>query len=78
MSDCGPECTEILREIERFLDDEVEPSVRARVEAHLGDCSPCTDRADFQRHLKELVRQRCAEEVPASLLERIQRITSGM
>ena len=72
-SDCGPECEEALREIERFLDDELDPAVRASVGRHLASCSPCTQRADFRRHLKELIASRCGHDaVPADLLPRIK------
>jgi mycothiol system anti-sigma-R factor len=72
LSDCGPECLKALREIERFLDGESEPGVRAYVVAHLAGCSPCSERAAFRRHVKELIGAKCREEeVPAELQVRI-------
>jgi mycothiol system anti-sigma-R factor len=73
MSDCGPECTETLREIERFLDGELDSIVRVRVETHLADCFPCTRRAEFKRHLKVIVSRSCGGgEVPGEIAERIR------
>jgi mycothiol system anti-sigma-R factor len=73
MSDCGPECTETLREIERFLDGELDSVVRVRVETHLADCFPCTQRAEFKRHLKVVVSRSCGgSEVPAVVADRIR------
>lgn len=73
MVDCGPECTEVLREIERFLDGELDTIVRVRVETHLADCFPCTQRAEFRRHLKVVVSRSCTgAEVPEQVAERIR------
>ncbi len=68
-------CSETLAEIERFLDGEADQALRDRVGAHLADCTPCMDRADFRTHLKDLVRDRCREqEVPDALVARIEQI----
>jgi mycothiol system anti-sigma-R factor len=73
MRECDPNCTETLLEVEAFLDGEVDPALAERITTHLSDCSPCTDRAAFRKHLKELVASRCIErEVPAELRDRIQ------
>jgi mycothiol system anti-sigma-R factor len=73
MSDCGPGCTETLREIERFLDGELDSIVRVRVETHLADCFPCSRRAEFQRHLKVIVSRSCGgAEVPQAVADRIR------
>jgi mycothiol system anti-sigma-R factor len=74
MDDCGPECQEALREIERFLDHEVDDVVRIKVERHVSGCGPCTDKMEFRAHLKALVQSKCSEhELPAGLEERLRR-----
>ena len=66
MAKCGPECEETLREIERFLDHEVDDVIRARVERHLSGCEGCTDKATFRVHLKALIQVKCTEhEIPS-------------
>jgi mycothiol system anti-sigma-R factor len=73
MRECGPDCTETLLEVEAFLDGEVDPALAERITSHLSDCSPCTDRTEFRKHLKELVASRCIErDVPDELRERIR------
>ena len=73
MIDCGPECIDNLREIERFLDGELDTIVRVRVETHLADCFPCTQRAEFRRHLKVIVSRSCGgADVPQQVSERIR------
>jgi len=75
MPESEPECTETLLEVEAFLDGEVDPALATRIRGHLGDCSPCMDRAEFRKNLKELVQSKCIErEVPAALLDRIRQL----
>jgi mycothiol system anti-sigma-R factor len=72
MSNCGTNCEEALREIGRFLDGELDVDLTAAIQRHIGDCHPCGERAEFQRHLKVLIASKCAtEHVPPELLERI-------
>lgn len=80
LSDCGPECLEALREIERFLDGELEdPGMRAFVDRHLSGCSPCMERAEFRRHLKEIVGSKCRErQVPPELSERLRSLIENL
>jgi mycothiol system anti-sigma-R factor len=67
------ECRQVLEQVELYLDGELGPDLRARIDEHLGKCSPCMDHSDFQRHLKELLRAKCGcDQVPGDLLERIR------
>ena len=73
--DCGPECEETLREIERFLDGELEPGLRAVIASHLSGCNPCSERAEFRQHVKDLVASKCATDtMPTDLLSRIKAV----
>jgi mycothiol system anti-sigma-R factor len=75
MVDCGPECQEALRELERFLDRELDDTIRMKVERHLSGCNPCTDKLEFRVYLKALVQAKCSErELPAGLEERVRRV----
>jgi mycothiol system anti-sigma-R factor len=56
---------EALKEIERLLDGELPPELRIKVQAHLSGCSPCMDRAEFRRHLKEMVASKCTGDQPS-------------
>jgi anti-sigma factor (TIGR02949 family) len=72
-----PECEEALRDIERFLDGEMGPPRSLEVDAHLKGCSPCMERADFKRHVKDLVASRCSsDEVPAGLKVKVMQMLS--
>ncbi len=70
--DCGPECQETLREVERFLDGELDDVVRIRIEHHLSDCNPCMKRTEFRRYVRVVVASKCgSEEPPDGLKDRI-------
>jgi anti-sigma factor (TIGR02949 family) len=77
MDDCGPECQEALRELERFLDHEVDDVVRIKVERHLSGCGSCTDHMEFRVYLRALIQTKCSErELPVGLEERVRRVLS--
>jgi len=56
---------EALKEIERLLDGELPVELRIKVQAHLSGCGSCTDRAEFRRHLKEMVASKCTGDQPS-------------
>jgi mycothiol system anti-sigma-R factor len=67
------ECEQALRQIELYLDGELASLERVDVERHLGACSDCYGHSEFQRRLKEMLRETCGcKDVPESLLERVQ------
>ena len=75
MPESEPDCTETLLEVEAYLDGEVDTALAERIKGHLSDCSPCGDRAEFRKHLKELVQSKCTErEVPDALVDRIRQL----
>ncbi len=67
------DCEQALRDLEAYLDGELEPSTLRALEVHFDDCPPCSSRAEFQRRLKVLVAGKCSStsEVPATLKARI-------
>lgn len=68
------DCEEVLHEIQLFIDGEVSTERASTLSAHLGHCSPCMERAEFQAKLKEIVRTKCRSEVPDHLMVRIRRV----
>ena len=72
MGDRGCDCNEARAEAQRFIDGELDVSVRIQIEQHLADCHGCTERTEFQRHLKLLIAKKCGQEaVPPELEERV-------
>jgi anti-sigma factor (TIGR02949 family) len=65
------DCDEVLERLHRYLDGECPSNVERIVREHLEECSPCLDRADFQRQLRALIASKCKEVAPPGLLDRI-------
>jgi anti-sigma factor (TIGR02949 family) len=73
------DCREALRRIAAYLDRELDPSERAELEEHLERCRSCFSRAEFERKLKDRVREELgAERVPAELEGRIRLLIRGL
>jgi mycothiol system anti-sigma-R factor len=73
MAEGGSHCEEALREVQRFLDGELDPSIRTRIELHFSDCPPCMQRVEFRRHLKIIVSSKCGgDAVPAHVDQKIR------
>ena len=61
-------CEEVLDQVEHYLHGELDPELSARLAEHLAECSPCWDRAEFQRKLKDIVRAKCGQgDAPAQV-----------
>jgi mycothiol system anti-sigma-R factor len=68
------DCERALREIEIYVDGELDAAEAEMLRAHLVDCPPCGTRAEFQRRLKALLAAKCASEMPSSLQVRLRAV----
>jgi predicted anti-sigma-YlaC factor YlaD len=64
------DCEEVWRHISNYLDDEVDPMLRATMSAHFKDCAHCTAVLDGARNVVKLVGDGRAFEIPAGARER--------
>lgn len=69
----GP-CEETMRELYQFLDGELTEERRRTIEVHLDHCGPCVEVVSFESELRRVVADRCREEVPPELRDRIRRV----
>jgi len=67
------DCNETLKELYGFLDGQLSDDDREHIRHHLDDCSPCLEAFDFEAELRLVIRNRCTDQVPESLRERIAR-----
>lgn len=67
----GHDCDDALHELYGFLDGELTPERRARIQQHLEACPPCFEGFDFEAELRVVVARKCQEQVPDSLRARI-------
>ena len=58
-------CREVIREISNFIDAELDPELRARMEAHFKTCHHCTAILDGARNVITLVGDGRTFTVPA-------------
>jgi mycothiol system anti-sigma-R factor len=65
-------CEEVLAEVEDYLHGELDPDRARLLAAHLSTCSPCWDRAEFARKLKDIVKSKCRSQAPEHLVVRIR------
>jgi len=67
------DCTQVLKEIELYLDGELTGAACGEIKAHLSGCGSCMDRTEFRKRVSELVASKCGcEEVPSELLDRLR------
>ena len=67
------DCSETLRELETFLDDELDASQREAIREHLDGCMDCLQAFDFHAELRTVIRAKCSnDEIPAGLLSKIE------
>ena len=70
--DSDSQCSGVLRDVWLFLDDEMDPENRARVQQHLDECSPCLVEAGLDQKLKQLLHKKCGgERAPEQLRARL-------
>jgi putative zinc finger protein len=71
-------CVEVWREISNYLDEDISPAVRERMEAHFKVCAHCTAVVDGTRNVVGLVGDgrvfQMPEEFSKRLHERLQKL----
>lgn len=72
-------CEEALKRLAAFLDNELGATEAAEVEGHLERCRSCFSRADFERRLKERIREDLrATTVPDEMEQRVRALISRL
>lgn len=67
-------CDETIHELYHFLDGELTEERRVEIEFHLNHCAPCVDIVSFESELRRVIADRCREQVPQGLRERIAQL----
>lgn len=67
------DCGHVFREISNYIEGEVDPGLRARMEAHFKECAHCTAILDGTRNILRLVGDGEVFELPAGFSERLYR-----
>lgn len=64
-------CVEVWREVSSYIDDEVEPELRSRMEAHFKVCAHCTAILDGTSNVVKLIADGVEYQVPAGFGKRL-------
>ncbi len=64
-------CVDVWREISNYVDGNVDPELRTRIEAHFKTCRHCCVVHDGTSNVVRLIGDGRALEVPASLSKRL-------
>lgn len=65
------DCLHVFREISNYLEGDIAPEVRAKMEAHFKVCSHCTAVLDGSRNVIQLVGDGKAFDVPSDFSKRL-------
>ena len=66
------DCGDALGQLSAFLDGELTDLKRAAIADHLNRCAPCDGARHFEDELRTVIQDRCQEEVPSDLRQRIE------
>lgn len=66
------DCPDAVERLGVFLDGELDDEAIREISGHLSDCYPCGSRADFERHLREVIRVHVRTTAPVGLVEKVR------
>lgn len=66
------DCDEALENLYLYLDSELDEASSEKIRSHLEVCKGCSKPFDFERRLKEVVRDRLDEQVPDRLVDKVR------
>jgi mycothiol system anti-sigma-R factor len=66
------ECEDSLHELYAYLDGELTDDRRQAIHRHLDGCQPCAEPYDFEAELRAVIRRKCQEQVPESLVAKVR------
>ena len=72
-------CVHVWREISNYIDGDIDPALRARMEAHFKTCAHCSAILDGTRNVVALVADGKTFDLPKGFGERLkQRISENL
>ena len=66
-------CLEVWRELSNYVDDDVAPELRARMEAHFKSCAHCKAVLEGAKNVVKLVADGIEYELPSGFSDRLYR-----
>jgi mycothiol system anti-sigma-R factor len=69
----GISCDDVLADLERYVDGELDHARSLMLSEHLRGCRPCLEHAEFRTRFKRVVRDKWSGQTPEELIERVAR-----
>jgi anti-sigma factor RsiW len=66
-------CLEVWRELSNYVDNDVDPELRARMEAHFKSCAHCKAVLDGTKNVVKLTADGVEYELPSGFSDRLYR-----
>lgn len=71
-------CLEVWREISNYIDNDIDPDLRARLERHFKACKHCTAILEGTANTVRLMGDGEAFELPVGFSQRLRKITNDL
>ncbi|HJS71392.1 MAG TPA: mycothiol system anti-sigma-R factor [Acidimicrobiia bacterium] len=68
------DCGDAQDQIYQYLDSELDEATASAVRDHLDDCNGCSDSFEFERRLKNVIRECLTEDVPEALEQKVKQL----
>ncbi|HEV2730216.1 MAG TPA: zf-HC2 domain-containing protein [Terriglobales bacterium] len=65
-------CREVIRELSKYIDQDLDTDLRVQIEAHLADCKHCTAIYDGIRNVITLMGDDRSFDLPAGFSQRLR------
>lgn len=71
-------CAEAVRQLWQYVEEELAPDDRRRMDEHLAFCRRCCGEMEFAEELRRFMREASRVELPAAVEERLVRFLAGL
>lgn len=70
-------CAQVLKELSNYIDEDIDPRLRAEIEEHLRGCRRCSVLLDSTRKTLRIVGDDRVFEIPVGYSERLHRFLTN-
>jgi anti-sigma factor (TIGR02949 family) len=72
------DCNEAVKQLWAYIEHEVDPVERNRIEDHLARCRRCCGEMEFAEEMRDFMARRPDVELPAGLQSRLERLIDDL
>jgi hypothetical protein len=71
-------CSEAVRQLWEFVENDLRPGERQKIEEHLAFCRRCCGELEFAEELRRFMQRRPTVDIPEPVLDRFERLISTL